>query len=71
VGGLEALKLGQLEDIWRLATGIEEELDAITDKYIKGFAKSVLNKIHEGMVDPGERVDHLAGAYTRPRFSST
>ena len=37
IGGLEALKLNQLEDIWRLSTKVEEHLDAITDKYISTF----------------------------------
>ena len=50
VGGLEGLKLTQLEDIWRLSTGREEELLSITDKYIKSFAKQILD---HGGCDPG------------------
>ena len=47
VGGLEGLKLDQMEDIWRLATGAEEELEQIKDKYVKSFAKPVLDRLRE------------------------
>ena len=52
VGGLEGQRLGQLEDIWRLANCTEEMLDAITDKYIIRFRNRYLKDIAEGVNEP-------------------
>lgn len=48
VGGLEGLRLVQLEDIYRLATGREDDMEQITDKYVKTFAKPALDRIRQG-----------------------
>ena len=47
IGGLEALKLNQLEDIWRLSTKMGEHLDAITDKYISTLPSAVRHRVEE------------------------
>ena len=52
VGGLEGQRLGQLEDIWRLANCTDEMLDAITDKYIIRFRNRFLKDKDEGVNKP-------------------
>ena len=58
IGGLEALKLNQLEDIWRLSTKVEEHLDAITDKYISTFVPEVRRRVEEMYGDKDAIIDY-------------
>ena len=60
IGGLEALKLNQLEDIWRLSTKMEEHLDAITDKYISTFVPAVRHRVEEIFGDREEFIKYDA-----------
>jgi F-box protein 18 (helicase) len=58
IGGLEALKLNQLEDIWRLSTKMEEHLDAITDKYVATFVPAVRHRVEEIFGDRNELIKY-------------